>query len=306
MLLLFFFFSTVESADDLRLLLVLLLGLFGHDEARVLLFHKFVARHQRLRVVFVDYELFLARLQQSHFLQLVEQVQILRRILTALVDPGEQLLDLLLRVHLHELAAGAREVVAIQRRAVKDRLVSLCLLFVVPSDFVDDVVEVENAHLLSEVLHALRRPPFHHLLSANVDERAVSEAAHATAPFVALEHFFVPENTPLEDALQLVTDCAGILADFPTFFVDGEPEVAVDLNDGLLHQLAPAAHVDSVRVLTDVIHGGSLRQFYFLSHRVQVNEANSVPRVEESQVRQKFKAPLSLHYLVLVKNLLVV
>ena len=164
----------IQALNHVKLSVYVLLGLFGHDESSVLLLHELVGGHHDLGVVLADHKLLLALRQQRHLLQLMQQIQILRRVLSALVDPGQHLLDLVLLIHFHELGALAREIMTVDLCTVEDRRIALRLFLVVASYLIDHVVEVEVAHVLLEVLDSLRRPPLEHLLSVDVNQGAVS------------------------------------------------------------------------------------------------------------------------------------
>ena len=98
---------SIQALNHVMLRVDVLLGLLGHDETRMLLLHELVGGHHDLGVVLADHKLLLPLRQQRHLLQLVQQIQILRRVLAALVNPRQHLLNLVLLVHFHELGALA-------------------------------------------------------------------------------------------------------------------------------------------------------------------------------------------------------
>ena len=83
------------------------------------------------------------------------------------------------------------------------------------------------------------------------------------------------------DVLKLVADLSRRLANLPALLVDWVPEVAVDLNDSFLDELAAAANIDRVRVLPNVVQSRIFRQLEFLSHCIKVDEVDAIPLLEE-------------------------
>ena len=166
-------------------------------------------------------------------------------------------------------------------RSVQDRCVTLRLLFVVASYLVDHEVEVKVAHVLLEVLDAFRGPPFEHLLSIYVNQGAVSDAADAASAFEALQDLLMAKYFSHGDVLELVADLTRSLANLPALLVDRVPEVAVDLNDSFLDELAAAANIDRMRVLPNVVQSRIFCQLEFLSHCVEIDEVDSIPLLEE-------------------------
>ena len=70
----------------------------------------------------------------------MQQILILGRILAALIDPGQQFLDLLQVVILHECASIAREVVTVKSRSVQNCLIPLRLLTLISHDLGENVI----------------------------------------------------------------------------------------------------------------------------------------------------------------------
>ena len=149
-------------------------------------------------------------------------------------------------------------------------------------------------------------PALLHLLAADVHKGAVSEAANATSALVALQDLLMPEDRPHVHTLELVADLTRRFADFPAFLVNRIPEVAVDLDDCFVDELAAAADINGVWVLPNVIKSGALRQFELLCERVQIDEIDTIPGGKEGEISQEFKSLLALHDLILVEDLLVV
>ena len=167
-------------------------------------------------------------------------------------------MDLLNAVILHKGAPVAAEVVAVERGGVEDRRVPLRLLLLVANDLLEDVLEVEDLHGLAEVFDVLRRPRLQ-LGRVYVDERAVGEAADAASALVSLQDLLMAEDLTAPQALQLVADFTRILPNLPALFVDGEAEVAINLDDSLLNQLSAPHQIDRLRVLPDVVERCAFR-----------------------------------------------
>lgn len=99
----------------------------------------------------------------------MEKILVLGSILPALIDPWQQFLNLPIIVIHHKLAASTREIVTVEPRRIKDCLISFGFLHLVPSDLGEDVIEVEETHVLSEELDTLSWPSLH-LFTRDVSE----------------------------------------------------------------------------------------------------------------------------------------
>lgn len=110
------------------------------------------------------------------------------------VDPREKLVYLLLVVVLHELGSRPGEVVTVHVRSIQHSRVALGFLLVEALDFVDDVVQIQDAHVFLELVEVALRPSLEDVGSSDVNDRAVCDAADATSPFETLNDLFVAKH----------------------------------------------------------------------------------------------------------------
>ena len=83
------------------------------------------------------------------------------------------------------------------------------------------------------------------------------------------------------DVLELVADLTRSLANLPALLVDWVPEVAIDLNDSFLDELAAAANIDRMRILPNVVQSRIFCQLELFGHCVEVDEVDAIPLLEE-------------------------
>ena len=147
---------------------------------------------------------------------------------------------------------------------IQDCSVALCLFLAKSLDFVHYVVKVENAHVFLQLLNVSVGPAFKDVITTNVDDRAISEAAHATSSIEALDNLFVAEDGALWQILQLVSELPSSLTDLPPLKINGVSEVAIQLYDGLHDELATTYYIEGHRVLPDIIDRGTLGHFQLI------------------------------------------
>ena len=84
--------------------------LFGNNEASVSLLQEFV---RWASFTLCDLEFLFSCRKRGNFAQLVKQVLVLSGVLTRFINPRQHFVNMLLVNALHELAASAREIVAV-------------------------------------------------------------------------------------------------------------------------------------------------------------------------------------------------
>ena len=153
---------------------------------------------------------------------------------------------------------------AVHVGGIQDCSISLCLFLAKSLDFVHYVVKVENAHVFLQLLNVSVGPAFKDVITTTVDDRAISEAAHAASSIEALNDLLVAEDGALWQILQLVSELPGGLTDRPPLKINGVSEVAIQLYDGLHDELAAADHIEGHRVLPDIIDRGTFSHFQLI------------------------------------------
>ena len=160
---------------------------------------------------------------------------------------------------------------AVELGCVEHGGVSLSLLFVGALYLVDDVVEVEDAHLLLQLLLVLRWPLVHDLLRAYVDKSAIGERSNSTPSLVALKYLLVAKHVASPQVLQLVLDSFGSFANLPFLCIDWISKVVVSLDHRLHDQVALADDIECCWILADVIDSCALGHSMLLRYVVEVN-----------------------------------
>ena len=153
---------------------------------------------------------------------------------------------------------------AVHVGGIQDCSISLCLFLAKSLDFVHYVVKVENAHVFLQLLNVSVGPAFEDVITTNVDDRAISEAAHAASSIEALDDLLVAEDGALWQILQLVSELPGGLTDLPPLKINRVSEVAIQLYDGLHDELTAADHIEGHRILPDVIDRGTFGHFQLI------------------------------------------
>ena len=147
---------------------------------------------------------------------------------------------------------------------VQDGSVALCLFLAEALDFVHYVVKVENTHVFLQLLNVSVGPAFEDVITTNVDDRAISEAAHAASSIEALDDLLVAEDRPFRQLLQLVSELSSGLTDLPPLEINRVSEVAIQLYDRLHNELAAADYIEGHRVLPDIINCGAFGHFQLI------------------------------------------